>query len=269
MIVEIFGPQGVGKTTFARALAVELQNQHQDVGLVLSYRPAERLPTNPGNHPTPAPTAAAAIRIARPAVELLTMMLQPLTYRNDLHTTAKLLKALPPKKLLSSARLSQYILRLSHSWHMASRSNHVTLFDQGFIQAVCSLVLSHPSAGEILIAHALDVIPKPDILIQLGAPPDILAVRLHNRQRGLGLIERMLEVDPETSSEEHRIFEQLLGLLRKRGQTVTCIRSSDPHSLDEAAKTTAEQIKMVLRMPYVQKASTRWETLCGEDVPHA
>ena len=61
MIVEIFGPQGVGKTTFARALAAELQNQHQNVDLVLSYRPAERLPPDSRKQSISAPTAAVAI----------------------------------------------------------------------------------------------------------------------------------------------------------------------------------------------------------------
>lgn len=262
MIVEIFGPQGVGKTTFARALAAELQNQNQDVDLVLSYRPAERLPGSRS-----APMAAVAIRLARPLVELLTMIFHPLAYRNDLSTAAALLKALPPKNFLSSVRLSQYILRLSHSWHMASRSSHITLFDQAFIQAVCSLVFSHPSADDALIARALDIIPKPDLLIQLDAPPDILATRLHNRQRFQGPVERMLEVDPKTNSEEHPLFEQLLGLLRKRGQSVTCINSSDPCSFDEAVRKTAEQIRMALHTPY-QAPPALWENFSSEGLPH-
>jgi thymidylate kinase len=267
MIVEIFGPQGVGKTTFARALAAELQKQHQSVDLVLSYRPAERSPAGPRKHSISAPTTAVAIRLTRPVVELLTMTLHPLAYRNDLSTTASLLKTLPPKNFLSSVRLSQYILRLSHSWHMASKANRVALFDQAFIQAVCSLALSHPSADETLIARALDIIPKPDLLIQLEAPPDILAARLHDRQRFQSPVERMLEVAPETNSEEHPIFEQLLGLLRKRGQTVTCINSSDLHSLDDAVRNVAEQIRSALptlyRVPHMN-----WGNLSSKGLPH-
>jgi thymidylate kinase len=150
---------------------------------------------------------------------------------------------------------------------MASGSSHITLFDQAFIQAVCSLVLSHPSADETLIARALDIIPKPDLLIQLDASPDILAARLHNRQRFQGPVERMLEVDPATNSEEHPLFEYLLGLLRKRGQPVTCINSSDPGSLDDAVRETAEQIKMVLRPPY-QTSHALWGNLSSEGLPH-
>jgi len=267
MIVEIFGPQGVGKTTFARALAAELQNQHQTVDLVLSYRPAERLPPDSRKHPIFAPTAAVAIRLARPVIELLTMTFHPLAYRNDLSTAASLLKALPPKNFLSSIRLSQYILRLSHSWHMASRSNRITLFDQAFIQAVCSLALSHPSTDETLIVRALDEIPKPDLLIKLDASPDILAARLHNRQRFQGPIERMLEVDPDTNSEENPVFEQLLGLIQKRGQAVTCVNSSDPRSLDDAVRKIAEQIRIKAHAPY-QTPHALWGNLSSESLPH-
>ena len=41
MIVELFGPPGVGKTTFACAVADRLRERGRDVKLVLSYRPSE------------------------------------------------------------------------------------------------------------------------------------------------------------------------------------------------------------------------------------
>jgi len=265
MIVEIFGPQGVGKTTFARALAAELQDQHQNVDLVLSYRPAERSATN--KYPVSTPTAAVAIRLARPVVELLTMTFHPFASRNNLSTAASLLKALPPKNFLSSVRLRQYILRLSHSWQMASSSSHITLFDQAFVQAVCSLVLAHPSADETLIARALDIIPKPDLLIQLDASPEILAARLHNRQRFQSPVERMFEVDPETNSAERPLFEHIVDLLQRRGQQVTRINSSDRNALDGAAWKTAKQIRMTLHAPY-QTSHALWGNLSGEGFPH-
>lgn len=267
MIVEIFGPQGAGKTTFARALAAELRGQQQTVDLVLSYRPAERFPANLGKYPILAPTAAVAIRLIRPVVELLAMTLHPISYRSDLHTATSLLKALPQKNILSSVRLSQYILRLSHSWHLASESDHIALFDQAFIQAICSLILFSLSADEILIAHALNIIPKPDILIWLDAPLDILAARLRERQRIQGSIERMLEVGSRTSCEEIPIFEQLHRLLRKQGQAVTCVDSSDPGSFDDAVKKTAEQVSMALRAPY-QASHAIWESLSSGGLPH-
>lgn len=267
MIIEIFGPQGVGKTTFARALTAQLQEQDHNVDLVLSYRPAERVLPDPRKHPAPARTAAVAIRLARPVVELLTMTLHPFAYSNDVNTAANLLRALPPKNFLSSIRLSQYILRLSRSWHLASESNHITLFDQAFVQAVYSLALFGRSVDEALIARALDIIPKPDMLIQLDAPPDILSARLRDRQRLQSLVERMLEIDPKTNAEGKPIFEQLHHLLRRRGQAVTCVSSSDPESLADAVNRAAEQVRAALRTRH-QKRCLITGNLPGEGLPH-
>jgi thymidylate kinase len=243
LIIELFGPQGVGKTTFARALAAELQERHQTVDLVLSYRPAERLgPNTPLRNPPPDGATAVAIRLIRPVVELLTMTRHPLASSHDVKTASDLMRALPPKRFLSSIRLSQYVLRLSRSWHLAAESNHIALFDQAFVQAVCSLALFCGAADEPLIAHALDLVPKPDMLIQLEAPASILTNRLCNRQRLQSLFERMLEIDPKTTIEANQIFDQLRDLFRKRGQAVISVSSSDPHSLAQAANRIAEII---------------------------
>ena len=44
MIVELFGPPGVGKTTFASALTAFLRQRGQAVDSLMSYRPAEQAP---------------------------------------------------------------------------------------------------------------------------------------------------------------------------------------------------------------------------------
>ena len=44
MIIELFGPPGSGKTTFARSLAARLRERGHTVDLILSHRPAECLP---------------------------------------------------------------------------------------------------------------------------------------------------------------------------------------------------------------------------------
>jgi len=251
VIIELFGPQGVGKTTFTRALAAQLQERQQTVDLVLSYRPAERLrPDTPLRNPQSDGAAAVTIRLIRPVIELLAMTLHPLASSRDVKTASSLMRTLPPKHLLSSIRLYQYILRLSRSWHLASQSSHIAIFDQAFVQAVCSLALFCPAADEALIMDALDVIPKPDMLIRLDAPANILTARVCNRQRLQSVVERMLEIDPIATIETNRIFEQLHDMLRKREEAVVTINTSDPHSLADEASRIAELVTTKFRSPH-------------------
>jgi thymidylate kinase len=154
---------------------------------------------------------------------------------------------LPPKNLIWSIRLSQYILRLSHAWQRASQANHIVLFDQAFVQVVCSLALLGRAPDEALIAQALDCAPKSDLLIRLDAPYETLETRLRERGRRQSTIERLFELDLNTNLESMRIVDQLDDLLRKRGRSVIRAASLDHGSLRESVERIGKQIDPNLR----------------------
>jgi thymidylate kinase len=246
MIIELFGPPGAGKTTFAHALAARLRERGHVAELVLSYRPAERLPClDPCiGVPTRHRTAALARRLTRPVVEMLSLARHPFGNLHDVSTAADLIEILPPRNLVWSIKLSQYISRLSHSWHQASGAGHIVMFDQAYVQAVCSLAVVSRVADETTLARALDVTPKSDVLIRLDAPRDVLTARLCERHRTQGTIERLLEFDLRRNLESIQIIDRLHELLRRSGQPVTCASSLDQRSLRDSVEEAEKQLLM-------------------------
>ena len=236
MIIELFGPPGAGKTTFAHALTNRLRERGHVVELTLSCRPAER-PSSAGScssDPAQHRLAAVARRLSWPLLEMIAIASHPLALSHDIGATASLMKILPPRNVATAVRLSQYILRLSHSWYHASATRHIVLFDQAFVQLICSLALLGRAVDEPLIARALEVSPKADLLIRLDAPPELRATRLQDRERLQGAIERLFELDVTTNLDLVRIIDRLHGLLRNRDQLVLHASSLDQRSLCES-----------------------------------
>src|ERR1700688_2647775 len=98
MIIELFGPPGAGKTTFARALAARLREHGHTVDLILSCRPAEGSSTSarPASDLPVQQLSSMIRRLTRPVAEMLTMARHPMTTSHDVRTAVKLVKILPP-----------------------------------------------------------------------------------------------------------------------------------------------------------------------------
>lgn len=248
MIIEFFGPPGAGKTTLARTLAARLRERGYTVDLVLSHRPAER---SPSENVTPSTSTVrkmwfAARRLTRPLAEMVSMILRPRGISRDLGTALNLIKILPPSNSLCSLRLLQYVSRLSHAWFRRSAIAHIVLFDQAFVQAICSLTLHCGIADEALISYALDLVPEPDLLIRLDAPTNLLEERLRDRRDLGGKIERLLELDVETSLSSRNVVDLVHELLRRKGRDVVSISSLDQASLAAAVEQMERQIVSIV-----------------------
>jgi thymidylate kinase len=239
MIIELFGPPGAGKTTFARALATRLRRNGQTVDLILSYRPAENSPA-PDMHDRQVPPVLR--RLARPLAETLTMARHPINFLGHLGAAQDLIKTMPPSQILWRLRLAQYLLRLSRAWSQALKAEHVVLFDQAFVQAVCSLALLCESSNQRLISRALEKSPESDLLVLLQAPTDILEARLRERQQRASRMERLLEFDLATNLRSAAVIDCLLELLPSKGREVATVTSLDQHSLQDGVESIERRV---------------------------
>jgi thymidylate kinase len=266
MIIELFGPPAAGKTTFARALAARLRERGHTVDLILSQRPAEGLPheiRSATDLVTPQ-ISPMIRRLTRPFAEILTMLRYPFTIPHDVGMALKLIKILPPSNALWLLRLAQYVSRLSRARFQTSNAGHIVLFDQAFVQAVCSLVLLSGVVDELLISNALDAIPKSDLLVRLDAPTEILKARLRDRQRLGSRLERLLELDLATSLRSLAIADCLHELLRKGGRQIMNAASLDQHSLNEAVERIETQITAQFNIE--QRGAARRNQACSDSI---
>jgi thymidylate kinase len=233
MIIELFGPPTVGKTTWANALAARLREKGLEVELALSYRPSEVSSDTRVQSAVRRQVGDVARRLARPVREMLANADDLAGRSPEALIATTLMTLLPPRSPLWSVRMRQYIWRRAHVWHDSQRAERIVIFDQAFIQAIYSLAVTGAPVDQALIAQALDAVPMPDLLIRLQAPPETIEARLVNRLRRQGLIERLLEIDLRTNMATLGIIDLLDELLRERGQAVVCVNSAGPKSSDD------------------------------------
>lgn len=248
MIIELFGAPTVGKTTFAHALATRLQERGHQVELIVSFRPAETMRATVGEPRRRSPNARAMAvvnRMSRPAVELLKLAGRSVTGSRGPGVAGELLTLLPARSAIWSFRLNQYIIRLDHSWRRASERSDIVIFDQGFVQAVCSLVLLGRSPDPELVSRALASIPNADLLIKLCAPRDVLVERLEQRARGQGRLERLLELDVPTNLRSIGIVDTLHQLLDRQNHNVVVADCVDHASMKASLAGILSRVEAV------------------------
>ena len=215
MIIEVFGPPAAGKTTFVAALATALRERGHVVETMISSRPAEAEEAPHAGDATGLVMPAVLTRVIRPFAEVLKLARHPSA--SSPGQTAELMRLMPPKSPIWFVRVAQYLLRLNTTWQRAAHKVYIVLFDQAYVQAVCSLILLGRPADDALVMRLLDKIPHPDLLIQLEAPKSVLETRLRDRCRDQSVMERFFEFDLTTNLDSIRVIEDLDRLVARRG----------------------------------------------------
>ncbi|MEL6064538.1 MULTISPECIES: hypothetical protein [unclassified Methylobacterium] len=231
MIVELFGPPGAGKTTFARGLAAGLRARGYAAEAVVSARTSEAERDGPVRARGPVGGAASGHATAQPDAR-----------RDGLGRS--LLTILPPRNVFWNLRLRRYLRRLAAAWARSEAVPGIRVFDQGYAQALCSLISLSRSTDPGRIAMAAALLPRPALRIALHAPGELLAARQEARVHKAGLLERMLELDAATNLRQAGICDTLFGTFQG---SAPLLRTT---SLDEAS--------MAGFVDTVAAATTQW-----------
>jgi len=243
MIIEFFGPSGVGKTTLTYALSDALQASGHSVQLVVSSRPAERRTDD--HH-----RAAASARFSRVLAPLsraakIVDALSTLQDARSDETSIQLMKLLTPRSTFWTIRYKRYLTQLYRSWSEARSSSSIVIFDQAYLTALCALALLAKPADRAVLEHGLSLLPKPDLLVRLDAPRALLELRLRERLQQQGMFERLFEFDLQTNLQQIDVADEVTGLLHEQGRPMIHISSVDTGSLQAAIKAIMREADMM------------------------
>ncbi|QPC91657.1 AAA family ATPase [Mesorhizobium sp. INR15] len=237
MIIEFFGPPASGKTTLAHALASRLRDRGYMAKVILCYQPRSR-----GEGWDFLGIFSVGYRMSSAAFSVLLVLFSSFWERYEIKISAKLLNIMPPESIKWRARIWQYIIRLSRCWKQAQRSTNITIFDQGFVQAIGSLAMFNSAADDALIAQALQVAPQADLVVRIIVPRDVVETRLRARMTCEAAAERLLEVDIADNMNAFRVFDDIGEILVSAHRNIVSIQSIDQQSSSSGLRQVEEEI---------------------------
>lgn len=246
MIVELFGPPGAGKTTFALALSQRLRSDGYDVRVRLSVRPGEE--AAPGHRCVTGPTGRwfdPARRLARPIREMIAALSGPAEDVRCWERIDALVSMVPPIGLIRSLRERQYLIRLSAAWGSAQSAGSVTIFDQGFVQWIALILLFLPEMTKDGLAAALEAAPTSDLAIGVDAPIAEIERRLLQRSRAIGKIGGLFESNLGGSLDQTRAAQRLFEGLAWSGRKGLAVQSMDQGTLQAGVELARAEIRRI------------------------
>jgi len=236
-IVELTGPAAAGKTTLARALEGALGARGVPARLVASLRPGER---GSGHD-----RASSALMAPLSRATKLFGALGTLLPRDPAESLVReLMEALPPRGWIRSLRVRRYLRNLCRSWNAAQTAPYVSIFDQGFMNSLCSLALFSGLLDRNSLERGLSLVPVPDLLIRIDTPREILRVRLERRLGRQTRIERLFERDIESALRQFELSSCLDDLLADRGGPSLQVSWREEEGLATAVQAIADEIML-------------------------
>jgi O-antigen/teichoic acid export membrane protein/thymidylate kinase len=240
MIIELFGPPGSGKTTFAHALARQLQTGGYCVEVALSYQPSDRVGILDFG-------IFLFISKIASAIFSTSKILLSSGGTTGLSLSLSLVKLIPPKSYLWRARIWQYIFQLSRYWGQVAESPDIVIFDQGYVQSIGSLATFNGCVDKAALVKALSLAPKADLTIRVVVPYGTVERRLRQRVEREAAGERIFEAGIDTNMSSFAVFGAIDDILVESGRKVTSVEVPDGYSTLEGIRQVEQEIISALR----------------------
>ncbi|MER8898429.1 polysaccharide biosynthesis C-terminal domain-containing protein [Mesorhizobium sp. M0676] len=240
MIIEFFGPPGSGKTTFAHALAQQLRGKGYHAKVALSYKPSTRAAKyDLGIFLFISRIVSAIFSTAR-------ILLFSAGRADDISNSFAMVRMIPPKNRIWRARIWRYILHLSRCWKSAEQSPEITIFDQGYVQAIGSLAMFNGSTNPRTLEKALSLAPAADLTVRLLVPAAVVESRLRRRMELEPPAERIFEADLNVNMRSFAVFEAMHDLLTTSGREIISVEYTDGPSTFKSICRIERQILSAL-----------------------